>query len=91
MAEKDKISKTTSITIHLDEDEVEVLKRRAKSNLMTVREQVRDIIRRSCAASKRRYMNKDKNKKSKIKIKDDLIKVFSRPRKSKVKGKKNNL
>lgn len=73
---------TTSITIHLDEDEVEVLKRRAKGNLMTVREQVRDIIRRSCAASKRRYLNKDK-KKSKIKIKDDLIKVFSRPRKQK--------
>ncbi len=86
MADKDKIGKTTSVTIHLDEDEVTVLKRRAKDNLMTVREQVRDIIRRSCAASKRRYLKKDKNKKSKIKIKDDLIKVFSRPKKEK----KNN-
>lgn len=77
---------TTPITIHLDEDEVEVLKIRAEKNLMTIREQVRDIVRRSCAISKRKYLSED-DAKGKIEIKDDLIKIFSRERKGKKKGK----
>jgi len=74
--------KTTSITLHLDEDEIKVLKKRAKKNLMTIREQVRDIIRRSCVHSK------GKSSTPKDKTDDRLVGIFSRQRKGRPRKKK---
>lgn len=62
------------LTIILDDEEEKVLNRRAKKNMMTLKEQVEDIIRRSCVNSKRRAsIPKDK-------IDDKLVKIFSRQR-----------
>ena len=40
------------ITVRLSEAEVKVLKKRAKKNMLQLREQVEDIIRRSCINAK---------------------------------------
>ena len=61
------------LTISLDEDEVKILKRRAKKNLLTLREQVEDIIRRSCVSS-------SKGTYRPIKVDDKLVGIFSRQR-----------
>ncbi len=62
------------ITILIDKEEEKILKRRAKKNLMTLREQIEDIIRRSCVSAKRRKsLPKDKTD-------DKLIRIFSRAR-----------
>lgn len=68
------------LTISLDEDEVKILKRRAKKNLLTLREQVEDIIRRSCIMSRTGYR--------KFKVDDKLVAVFSRERRGRKKKKK---
>ena len=75
----------TSITISLDDEEVKILEKRAKDNLFTLREQVEDIIRRSCISSKKGASTTD------IKCDDKLVGVFSRQksgRKKKKRGKK---
>lgn len=59
------------ITIKLSDDEVKILKKRAKKNLLNLREQVEDIVRRSCISSKL-------NKNSSDKIDDNLVGIFSR-------------
>ena len=41
----------TKLTITLDEAEVKILEKRGKKNFLTLREQVEDIIRRSCIFS----------------------------------------
>ena len=58
------------ITIDIDEKVYKVLLKRAKKNLMTIREQAEDIIRRS-AANSRKSLPSDK-------IDDTLVSVFSR-------------
>ncbi len=61
------------ITIEIDPEEEKILRRRAKKNLMTLKEQVEDIIRRSC-------VNFKKIKYRKIKVDDKLVAIFSRER-----------
>jgi len=72
------------LTISLDEDEVKILRRRANKNLLTLREQVEDIIRRSCVRSGKGYIR--------FKVDDKLVGIFSREKrgrkKKKVKKKK---
>jgi len=69
------------LTISLDESEVKILKKRAKKNLLTVREQVEDIVRRSCVMSKSRgYIT--------TKVDDKLVGIFSRERKGRKPKKK---
>ena len=58
------------ITIDIDDRIYKVLSARAKKNLMTVREQAEDIIRRSAANTKKST--------SEDKIDDTLVSVFSR-------------
>lgn len=70
------------LTISLDEGEVKVLKKRAKKNLLTLKEQVEDIIRRSCVNSMK------KTSSQKIKIDDKLVAAFSRERRGRKKKKK---
>ncbi len=67
----------TTVSIKLDKDETKVLKKRAKKNLMTLKEQVEDIIRRSCVNSLRKTSTR------RIKIDDRLVSVFSREKRRK--------
>ena len=69
-----------SVSIQLSEKEVKILKKRAKKNLFSLREQVEDIIRRSCISSK----NKGKRA---FKTDDKLVEVFSRDRRGRKKKK----
>jgi hypothetical protein len=73
------------LSITLDKEEEKILKRRAKKNLMSIREQAEDIIRRSCVNSK-------KNSKPHDPCDDKLVKIFSKQNKGrkpkKKKGKK---
>lgn len=68
------------ISIFIDQDEEKILKKRAKKNLMTLREQVEDIVRRSCVMSKRKQFPKDN-------VDDKLVKIFSRSRRGRKKKK----
>jgi hypothetical protein len=61
-----------SITINLDDDVFSIIKKRAKSNLLSTKEQVEDIVRRSAVS----YKNKDTRKA--IKPDDKLVSIFSR-------------
>ena len=69
------------LAISLDEKEVNILKKRAKKNLLTLKEQVEDIIRRSC-------VNAIAKTSPKIKSDDKLVDIFSRARRGKRKRKK---
>ena len=69
------------ITINLDDDEVKILKKRAKKNLFSLKEQVEDIIRRSCVTYKGGVSKK-------IKIDDKLVAIFSRERRGRKKKSK---
>ena len=74
----------SKITISLDDEEVKILTKRAKKNLLSLKEQIEDIIRRSC-------VNYSKGKYKPIKIDDHLVAIFSRDnrgRKKKPKKKK---
>jgi len=69
------------LTISLDEGEVKILEKRAKKNFLTLKEQVEDIIRRSCIrTSKGTYRP--------LKIDDRLVAVFSREKRGRKKKKK---
>ena len=73
------------ITISIDEDVKKIISKRAKANLLTLREQIEDILRKSAVRTKK------SGKYAYIKVDDKLIAVFSRERrgrKKKVKKKK---
>ncbi len=77
------------LTIHIDEDVMKILKKRAKRNLLTVREQIEDILRKSAVRTKLGKSYK------KLKIDDRLVHVFSREirgrkKKKSKKRRKNN-
>ena len=72
----------TKITITLDEQEVKILKRRAKQNLFSLREQIEDIVRRSCANTK--------PTRRPFKVDDKLVGIFSRQRSGRKKKVKKN-
>ncbi|MBN1176036.1 hypothetical protein JXA48_05320 [Candidatus Woesearchaeota archaeon] len=69
------------ISVQLDDDEVKILEKRAKKNILTLTEQVQDIIRRSCVSSKTTTT-------SRFKPDDALVEVFSRERRGRKKKKK---
>lgn len=64
------------LTIELDDEEVKILKRRGKKNILTLREQVEDIIRRSCIKAKSSNIPRSKSD-------DKLVDIFSRDRRGK--------
>ena len=75
------------LTINLDDKETKILEKRAKKNLLTLKEQVEDIVRRSCV----QYIGGTKYRA--IKVDDKLVSIFSREKrgrkpKKKVKKKK---
>ena len=72
----------SKITIELDEAEIKILEKRADKNLFSLREQIEDIVRRSCVS----YSKKTSTKQ--IKVDDRLVAVFSRQRSGRKKVKK---
>ena len=70
------------LTITLDDNEVKILKKRAGKNLFSLKEQIEDIVRRSCATYKggRKYRT--------VKVDDRLVEVFSREKRGRKKKKK---
>ena len=69
------------ITIQLDDEEVKILEKRAKKNFLTLKEQVEDIIRRSCISSSKRIYTT-------IKVDDKIVHIISRERKGRKPKKK---
>jgi len=70
-----------SVTINIDEDVKKIISKRAKKNLMSLREQIEDILRRSAVMTA-----KSKGYKS-IKIDDKLVYAFSREKRGRKKKK----
>lgn len=68
----------TVVSISLDKDETKILEKRAKKNLFTLKEQVQDIIRRSC-------VNTSSKPASDVKCDDNLVSIFSRSKKGRKK------
>ena len=71
------------ITITIDDNEKKILNKRAKANLLSLREQVEDIIRRSCISYKKKAGYHT------VKVDDKLVAIFSRQRKGRKPKKKN--
>ncbi len=69
------------LTITLDEAEVKILNKRAKKNLLSLKEQVEDIIRRSCIRSSKGTYKSYKGD-------DALVGIFSRDQRGRKKKKK---
>jgi len=70
----------SAITITLDENLLKLIKRRAQKNLLTAREQIEDIVRRSMLSySDSRKLSSTKN------IDDKLLNIFSRQRRGRKK------
>ena len=63
------------ITIDIDEEVHKIISKRAKKNLMTLREQIEDILRKSAVSTKNNVGN------TLDKIDDTLVSVFSREKK----------
>ncbi len=71
------------LTIDLSDEEVKILEKRAKKNMLSLREMIEDIVRRSCIRSKISGT-------SRLKCDDKLVGIFSkekRGRKRKAKRK----
>ena len=68
------------ISIQLEPSEVKILQRRAKKNFLTLKEQIEDIIRLSCIRSGKG--------KTRFKVDDKLVEVFSRERRGRKKKRK---
>ena len=68
---KPKYKFKNKVSIFLDSDILKILEKRAKKNLLTLPEQIEDIIRRSC-------INAKKRKKQDEKLDDLLVSLFSR-------------
>jgi hypothetical protein len=68
------------ITIRLNDSEVKVLKKRAKKNMLELREMVEDIVRRSCINTKSGGSTSEK-------LDDSLVGIFSRQQRGRKRGK----
>lgn len=69
---KPKYKFKNKINIFLDNEILKILEKRAKRNMLTISEQIEDILRRSSVGMKRRKLPYDK------KLDDILISIFSR-------------
>ncbi len=70
------------LTIHIDNDVQRILKRRAKKNLLTLREQIENILRKSAVRTKSGTSYRG------LKPDDKLIAVFSREKRGRKRKKK---
>ncbi len=69
-----------AITVSIDEKVKKILEKRAKKNLMSLREQAEDIIRRSAA-------NYKLGMQTNVKVDDRLVEIFSKNKRGKRKRK----
>jgi hypothetical protein len=69
---REKKSGKEKIEIYLSKDTYELIRKRAKKNLLSVPEQIEDIVRRSCINAKLKPINANE------KIDDLLVGIFSR-------------
>ncbi len=60
------------ICIFLDEEVIKMLEKRARKNMLTLPEQIEDVLRRSCLGIKNKKLGYDE------KLDDTLISLFSR-------------
>ena len=67
------------LTISLDDEEVKILTKRAKKNILTLKEQVEDIVRRSCLSYKKNSSYRP------LKVDDKLVGIFSREKRGRKK------
>lgn len=70
-------------SITLDDDEIKILEKRAKKNMLSLKEQIEDIVRRSCVSYKKRQ-----KKHKPLKTDDKLVNIFSRSRRGRPRKKK---
>ncbi|MDP3966430.1 MAG: hypothetical protein Q8Q04_02780 [archaeon] len=68
------------ITISIDEEVKKILGKRAEKNLLTLREQIEDVLRKSAVRTK------SGTTKTEPKIDDALVKIFSRAKTNKKKN-----
>ena len=71
-----------SVTINIDEKVKKIISRRAKRNLLALREQIEDILRKSAVRTKNKLGYRS------IKIDDRLVAAFSREKRGRKKKKK---
>jgi hypothetical protein len=69
------------VTIHLDENVKKIISKRAKRNLLTLREQIEGILRKSAVRTKIGISRT-------IKVDDRLVAAFSREKRGRKKKKK---
>ena len=62
------------ISVYLDSEVLKIIDKRAKKNMLTLSEQIEDILRRSC-------VNMKKGTSKPTKCDDNLVAIFSRERK----------
>ena len=74
--------KMPQITIDIDEDVKKIINKRAKKNLLTLREQIEDILRKSAVRTKSGVRS------NYSKIDDRLVGIFSRQRSGRPRKKK---
>jgi hypothetical protein len=70
------------VSINLTKEEVKILEKRAKKNIMSLREQIEDIVRRSCVNYKKKPSYK------RVKPDDRLVSIFSREMRGRPRKKK---
>ena len=70
------------VTINIDEDVKKIIAGRAKKNLLTLREQIEDILRKSAVRTKTGLSY------SRLKVDDRLVGIFSREKRGRKRKKK---
>ena len=70
-----------SVTINIDEEVKKIISKRAKKNLLSLREQIEDILRKSAVRTKT-------GTSTTIKVDDALVYAFSREKRGRKKKKK---
>ena len=73
------------LTINISDEEEKILKERAEKNLLSLKEQAEDIVRRSCVSTLK------KSGLQAIKIDDKLVAIFSREKRGRKKIKKKKV
>ena len=73
------------LTINISDEEKAILNKRAEKNFLSLKEQVEDILRRSCISTLK------KSGLHKIKIDDKLVAIFSRERRGRKKVKRKKV
>lgn len=72
---KPKYKLKNKISVYLDSEVLKMIDKRAKKNMLTLNEQIEDILRRSC-------INLKKGTSKSVKCDDSLVAIFSREKRA---------